>query len=190
MAIATIAQTIQRGRLSIGYAGNNNAKGDLFGKRLSAPGSLVAIAMVTDALTWANDGATTDQEDIREMANYLIWLFGVYGQQAQAALGDTSGGGSLTPGGGTTLLNPLDWEVGTTASAIAPLADGESSVTLDGTNGMPDLRGYNIEFTRGSMTQYTTNVGGSYYSWDRGTGLFICYPAAAMGEQFRILPSR
>lgn len=100
MAIATISEIIQRGGLSIGYAANDNAKGALFGKRLAAPGSPQIIAMVTDALTWANDGAITDAKDIREIGNYLVWLIGKYGQQAAARLGQTDGGGSLVPGGG------------------------------------------------------------------------------------------
>lgn len=106
MAIATIQQTIDRGKLSIGYAADNNAKGDLYGKRLSAPGSPVTIAMVTDASEWSTEGAYTDAEQ-REISNYLFWLIGMYGQQAAVTLGQTSGGGSLTPGGSTVFNYPL-----------------------------------------------------------------------------------
>lgn len=192
MAIATISETIDRGKLSIGYAANDNAKGNLFGKRLNSNFvvSPVTIAMVTDALEWASDGGATTDAENREIANYLIWLIGKYGQQAQVTLGDTSGGGSLTPGGSTTLASPIDWEVGATASGIAPLADGESSVTLDGTGGMPDLRGYNIEFSRGAQVQVTTQSSISYYTWNRTTGVFTCTPAATLGENLRIYPSK
>lgn len=192
MAIATISETIDRGKLSIGYAANDNAKGNLFGRRLNSNFvvSPVTIAMVTDALEWSSDGgAQTDAEE-REIANYLIWLIGKYGMQAQVTLGDTSGGGSLTPGGSTTLASPIDWEVGATASGVAPLANNESSVTLDGTGGMPDLRGYNIEFTRASQVQNTTTASGIYYTWNRTTGLFTCTPAVVTGEVLRILPTK
>ncbi len=190
MPIATITQAIARGKLSIGYAANNNARGSLFGKRLASnpPISPVTIAMVTDALEWGVDAQT--DEDQREVCNYLIWLIGLYGMQAQARLGDTSGGGSLTPGGGdgSNNLNVLDWFVDVTATPIAPLADGESSVLLDGTSGNEDYRTFNIEFARGNLTQTTTNFGQSYYSWNKNTGLFTCFPAASFGESFRITP--
>jgi hypothetical protein len=99
MPIPTITETIARGDLSIGYAANNNAKGALFGSRLASPSSPVSIAMVTDALNWSTEGYYTDEQQ-REIANYLIWLTGSYGMDAAFRLGQTSGGGSLTPGGG------------------------------------------------------------------------------------------
>jgi hypothetical protein len=194
MAIATIQETIDRGKLSIGYAANDNSKGALFGARLNSPKSPVTLAMVTDALEWARDGGATSDDENREIANYLIWLCGKYGMQAQFTLGDTSGGGSLTPGGGSTLLNPIDWEVGATADTNAPLADQESTVTLDGTNGMFDLRGYNIQFARGGVTQYTTpppDGVSTYYSWNRTTAvLTLLNGAAQLTEQMRIYPSK
>ncbi len=199
MATATIPQAIARGKLSIGYAGNNNARGALFGKRLAAnpPISPVTIAMVTDALEWGVDAQT--DEDQREVCNYLIWLIGIYGMQAQARLGDTSGGGSITPGGGggaSGPLEPLDWEVGDTTSQFAPMKQDDLYVLLDGTNNNVDFRGLNINFFRGGVTQNTTSLGdgSTYYYWNRTTGLFQLFGAAPTngaaqrGELFRITP--
>ena len=123
-------------------------------------------------------------------ANYLYTLMGIYYQQAAVTV--QSGGtiAPVTPIAG--LPEPLDWVVSDTASSEAPLADGESSVTLDGTNGMVDLRGYNIDFFRDSIPQYTTNPGDgtTYYSWNRTTGLLTLYNAAAYtGERMRISPT-
>lgn len=108
MSIATIPQAISRGDVSIYLCGNDNSIGSVFGGRKAAPGSTVSIAMVTDALRWGyNDGDNSQTEaSIRETANYLVWLSGRYGQQAQAIL-EGSGGGSVIPGGGGNLNGDL-----------------------------------------------------------------------------------
>jgi len=96
MANPTISETIQYGDISTYLIGNDNSAGNLFGKRLSAPGSMVSVAMITDALRWGNDGGAQTAQDLRAMANYLIWLIGMYGQQAQSIL-QGGGGGSVIP---------------------------------------------------------------------------------------------
>ncbi|MGL5130960.1 MAG: hypothetical protein ACRC78_00460, partial [Planktothrix sp.] len=172
-------------------AGNNNSAGQLFGPRLSAPGSMVSIAMVTDGLRWANDGGAQTDASLRSTANYLIWLCGIYGQQAEY-ISQGAGGGTVIPGSVPT-LDPIDWVVGATASGTAPLANGQYTVTLDGTGGMPDLRGYNIDFFKGGFLQYTTNPGdgSNYYTWSKVTGVFTLFPnapGAVTDDQLRISP--
>lgn len=98
MAIATIQQAIDRGRVSTYLAANYNANGALFGARL-APNSPVTIALVTDALDWGNMGGAQSAQSLREVANYLVWLTGMFGQQAEAIISG-GGGGSVIPGGG------------------------------------------------------------------------------------------
>jgi len=44
--------------------------------------SIRSIAIVTDALAWAYASDPTE-ENLRLVANYLTWLCGKYGQQAQ-----------------------------------------------------------------------------------------------------------
>lgn len=109
-------------------------------------------------------------------ANYLYALCGKYGMQAQAVTGIAGSIAGIISNAQSPL--PLDFEV--TASSV--IADGESSKTFTA------FIGCNIEFTRGGITQNTTNVGGSYYSWDKATGLFSCSPAASLTELFRIVP--
>lgn len=104
----TIAQTIAQGDISTYLIGNDNAKGALFGKRLTAPGSMVSVAMITDALRWGSDGGGQTTQDLRAMANYLIWLIGMYGQQAQV-ISEAAGGGAVVPGANVyTYYNLVD----------------------------------------------------------------------------------
>ncbi len=184
----TISETITYGRISTYLVGNNNSNGNLFGGRLSAPGSMVSIAMITDALAWGQNSQST--QNVRSMANYLIWLIGMFGQQAQVISGG-GGGGHIIPPPPTSLPQPIDWRVSGTASATAPLATGETSVVLDGTGGMPDLRGYNVDFFRNNTIQHTTDAGdgSTYYSWNRISGLFTLINGAAQStELMRISP--
>lgn len=192
-AIPTIAETIEIGDVSIYLAANDNDRGNLFGKRLAAPASPVTIAIVTDALRWELESDPTE-DTLRQVANYLLWLCGRYRLIALAAIGNAQRGGTVVPGGGSggsaTLPNPLDWIVSATATSAAPLATGESTVTLDGTNGFPDFRGYNIDFFRGGQPQYTTDPGNgsTWYYWSKASGLFIIYGEAQADEQMRISP--
>lgn len=109
-------------------------------------------------------------------ANYLYNLCGKYGMQAQAISGTTGSVAGIVSGVQSPL--PLDFEV----SASSIIAAGSSTLIITA------FMGCNIEFTRGGITQNTTNVGGSYYSWNKVTAEFICYPDASLGELFRIVP--
>lgn len=120
MSIATTQQAIDRGRISTYLSANYTANGSIFGARL-APTSPVTIAIVTDALDWGNSGGAQTAQSIRETSNYLVWLTGFFGQEAQAII-DGGGGGSVipvTPGGdvptpitisGSDFANTTDWE--------------------------------------------------------------------------------
>ncbi len=134
--------------------------------------------------------ATPNDDTLQLTANFLWTLCGIYGQQAQVVTQSSGTVSPITPP--TSLLPyPIDWIVSGTASGTAPLATGETTVTFDGSNGMPDLRGYNMDFFRGSILQYTTATtdGSTYYSWNRGSGLFTLFNGAAQPtEQMRISP--
>ncbi len=198
-SILTVSEIIELGQASTYLSANYVSKQGLFGGTVIKPTPPNQIAWVTDALRFGYDGGAQTDASLRSTANYLYWLCGKFQLEAQQII-NGDGGGSVTPTpAGGSLVNPLDWEVGSTATSIAPLAENETSVLLDGTNGMPDLRGYNIEFTRGNLTQYTTAPPdgiSTYYSWNRVTGLFTVlaatfpFGAAQLGEQFRIYPSR
>ena len=178
-ALPTIAQTIEYADVAIGLCANNNAKGALFGRRVASPSSPVTQAIVTDALRWAYEGGAVDADTLREMANYLTWLTQSYFLTAKYLVSG-GGGGTVVPSAGVR-PQPLDFQV----SGTSIIPTGGSGLTIN------SFIGWNLQFTRGGIGQYTTNIGdgSSYYSWDRVTGTFACYPAAGTGEQFRLEPA-
>ena len=192
MEISTTTEAILRGDISIYLAANDNSVGTMFGGRINNPLSPITILMVTDSLRWGyddNSGANTTSS-LREVTNYLIWLIGVYGQQAQAII-DGGGGGTVIPP--SSLGLPYDWVITGATSDTEPLKAGDISVILT------KFIGYNVEFTRSNLTQNTSvppDGFSTYYSWNRATGLFTLradidpFGAATLGEQFRILPTR
>lgn len=118
MAIATIPEAILRGRMGIYLAANRNSLGALFGGRLSN-NSHVTIAIITDALDWGLTGSAQSDQSLREVTNYLVWLTGMFGQQAQAILNGGGGGSVIPPGDevatpitidGEDFANTTDWE--------------------------------------------------------------------------------
>ncbi len=115
--------------------------------------------------------------DIAPTAAYLYALCGKYGLYAQAIiLNPGTTGGTVT----TTAPSPYQFMVDTSTSFII---DGQSSKTITA------FIGYNLIFVRGGITQNTTDDGsGSYYSWTRATGNFVCYPAATEDEIFGLFP--
>lgn len=169
----TIAETILIGDLSVGYSANYQSLGVLFGQRLATTAP-TTIAIVTDALRWQNEGDSTD-DTLRGVANYLYWLTGRFGLQAQYALG--GGGGTVVPGGVVSVPIPLQFIVDASTSFMI---DGQSSVTISG------FIGYNLLFTRGGIPQSTVVTEPTYYTWNKTTGLFTINIAAVTGELFQI----
>ncbi len=155
MSIATIQETIDRGNISIYLSANDNSKGGLFSPRLAAPGSAVSIALITDALTWGYEGGAQSDINVREMANYLIWLIGIYGQEAQYIIDNTSGGGTITPSGDTVFfpfyINSSNFE-----------SDGVTYLNskIAGTNISLFINEYSQQFFPG--TEFTYVAGGGF----------------------------
>lgn len=112
--LPTITETIEMGDASVYLSSINNAKGKLFGRRLSSPYSPVQIATVTDALRFQYDGDPTDTT-LRGVADYLIWMTGAYGLQARYIISG-SGGGAVIPAGGVGYIYT---EISVTISADA-----------------------------------------------------------------------
>lgn len=179
-ALPTIALTIDYADLSIGLCANNNAKGSLFGRRIASPSSPVTMAIVTDALRWANDGGAVSATDLRAMANYLWWLINPYGLTAKYLISG-GGGGTVVPSSSSSARPlPLDFQV----SVSSTIPTGSTGITIN------SYVGWNVNFSRGGIEQNTTDIGdgSSYFGWDRTTGIFTISPAAAEGELFRITP--
>lgn len=176
-ALLSISDTILIGRVSIYLSSINNSKGVLFGRRLSSPYSPVQISTVTDALRFQYDGDPTDAT-LRGVADYLIWMCGSYGLQAQYIISG-SGGGTVVPGGSTRPL-PLDFIV----SASSVFATGSTGGTI------PQFSGWNLDFDRNNIPQNTTDRGdgSSFYNWNRDTATVTFTPALQADELVRLTP--
>lgn len=129
------------------------------------------------------DDDPTDSS-LTQTTNFLYALCGKYGLQA-LAVAENSGVVSSVTSLTSTLPLPLDFIV----SGSSVITAGSRTVTIS------SFIGYNVEFTRGDVPQYTTNPGsGTYYSWNRNTGEFTLFSsdsnngAAQTDERFRIVP--
>ncbi len=179
-SLNTIPQVIAIGELSSPLSLNYQSLGALFGTTLQQSNPL-QIAMVTYAL---NEQYTQDPADttLRGVANYLIFLCGRFGLQAQSIIAGGGGGSVIPPP--VVSIAPLEFVV----SSSSPIVTGGSTLLLDGTGGNPDFRGYNLNFNRNNIPQYQINTGGSYFIWDKVTGLFTCFGAASVDEIFGLYP--
>lgn len=112
-----------------------------------------------------------------QTSNYMLGLC-LYVAQAKNITGNGGTIAGIHPIGNPP--NPYDFIV----SGSSFIATGETTKIITA------FIGYNIEFTRGSLTQYTTDPGdgSTYYSWDKNTGVFILSVAAGEEERFRIVP--
>lgn len=172
--LLTIAQTITVGDATIYLMSNDYSKGSLFGARLTKESSPVLIGYTTDALRWQFDAQPTD-DTLRGTANYLLWLCGKYRLEATSL----SGGGSVIPVSPGSAPSPRDFYV----DSNTLVATGASTVVI------PSFIGYNLSFNRNNIPQATVSDGMStYFTWDKVTGTFTCFGAAAEGELFSLNP--
>ncbi len=193
----TVEEKINIGKVSQFLTANHIAKTGLWGSGLDLRRPRL-LYMVRKNVEWMYNLDPTN-ETLIDTSHYL-YAISWNNLRAQRILNISGGGGSISPvtPPSSSLLNDLDWVVGDTASPIAPLADGESYVYLNGEDGMPDFRGLGINYFRGAATQNTTPLGdgSTYYYWNRITGLFQllggapAFGAAQTGELMRITPDR
>ncbi len=175
MSIATIQQAIDRGNLSASFAVVDNERGLLFGARLSAPASPRTILMVTDALQWGYEGGAQTDQSLREVANYLIWLCGKYGQQAQFILDTTGGGGSVVPGGGS----------GITFDYLIPVNGGVPDFTNATDYDDPRIVGRNLEIFWNDIPRFL--VAGEWTYTATGIRILVAgFDATANTYDFKI----
>jgi hypothetical protein len=178
----TTTQQISIGSLCALYTSNELASGKRAGgvmdKRLPH-----LIYAVNQGLKWLYEYDPTN-EDLDTIGNYLISICR-HQFRAQGVLA-LNNGGTISPiTSGRTPPNPLDFIV----DATSFIATGESEVYI------PQFIGYNVNFARGGMEQYTTPQPGSlqYFSWNIVTGIFRLLPAGVLGqanagESMRIMP--
>ena len=180
--LLTIEQIIAVGDVSIYLSSNDNSKGALFGKRLAAPVSPVEIAMYTGALRWGDESDGHDVDNtvlLRQSANYCLWNYGKYGQEAQYIISG-SGGGTDQPSSPAFRPLPLDFIV----SASSIFATGSTGGTI------PQFAGWNLDFDRNNIPQNTTDRGdgSSFYTWNRTTATVFFSPALNADEIVRLTP--
>lgn len=183
----TIPETIEIGDVSGPLSALYTSKKALFGGSVIRPVPPIQIAIITDILRWGYDGGAQSTATLREIGNYAFWMYGKFQLQAQAIIIGPGGGTVIPTPAGTGGVEALDFEV--TASSIIP--EGGTTLLINGTNGLPDYRGYKIvNISRGGVWQNTTslNDGSNYYAWNSVTGLLSIYTAAGLGELIRITP--
>ena len=73
------------------------------GQAFNYPSSPLTQSIVTSALEWGYYGGAVSSTELRQIANYLIWLTSPYFQTAQYIISNTSGGGSVVPPSSTTI---------------------------------------------------------------------------------------
>jgi len=124
-----------------------------------------------------------DQDDstLIPTSNYLKALTVQYWLPCRPGSGNSltgGGAGSAPVTGAAPAPDPYDFEVTGSSFIIA----GQGVKTIN------SFIGYNVAFNRNNIPQSTVNMGGSYFTWNKETGLFQCVPAAAAGELFTISP--
>lgn len=107
--------------------------------------------------------------------NYLLALCMPYVFKAVSISGSGGVIAPVTPDVGNTPA-PYQFEV----SGSSFIVTGQSSKTIS------NFVNYNLIFVRNNITQSVVDNGGSYYSWDKTTGLFTCTPAAQETELFQL----
>lgn len=173
----TVNQVINNGYISSYLAALYNDNRKLFGGALAAPDSDKTILMVTDALNWAYQGGSQTSNSLVGVANYLIWLCGKFGLQAQVITGT---GGTVQPVAPIN-FTPARIDFTVTGSSIIP--SGGSSLLLT------NFIGYQLDFIRNGIPQSTLNTEPSYFTWNTNTGSFSCSPSLNAGELVSLIPS-
>ena len=173
----TVDDTVRVGDVSTYLSANYNSKQTLFGGVLSVH-SPVEIARATDALRWALESnsiaALYSDISLRGVANYIVWLCGRFGLEAQNIIGG-AGGGTVVPGGGLTAPTPIEFLVTSLTMVVAGGSTGS----------FPTFIGFNLLFTRNSVPQSQLISEPTFYTWNSTTGVFTCSPAASPGELFQ-----
>lgn len=148
-------------------------RGGLFNKGL--PNYLPRLIYCVRKTVERQFGLDPNDDTLTVTANYLKAISVLY-WLPQSGLVGVGGGGVAPVTPGNLSPQPYDFEV--TGSSF--IIGGQSAKTINA------FIGYNVTFNRNNIPQSTVDMGGSYYSWNPNSGLFVCYPAAIEGELFTI----
>lgn len=160
----TPAQVIDINNVSGYLAANEVSKGILFSP-YNDPKLPSMLYLEGKALIWGNQYGASGLQGV---ANYVYALDGAFGLTATAIISG-GGGGSVSP-----VTPPTGNAPEPIYLTISPVSSPFSSVISSAT--LTSFIGYNLVVTRGGFTQYPINNGGTYYSWNRITGLFQWFP--------------
>lgn len=171
----TIQQKINIAKVSQYLCGNDVEKRGLFGggQDLNLERKIYIVRKSIEYIY----GLDPTDDTLEGKSNYLYALCSPYNLQG-AIIAQAGSGGSVSPINPSAPLAPLDFIV----SSSSFIATDESSKVIT------DFKGYNITFVRGGIGQYTTDNGGSYFTWNKISGLFTCVPSASEDEPFQINP--
>lgn len=176
--MATISEIISNAYVASFLCAAYNEKEKLFSPVNANPLSTTDIQMVSQGLYWGTLNSSSTTESLVSVSNYLIWLSGKFYLEATAFTG--SGGGSVTPvipeG-----LNPSRQDFYVQNDSYLPT--GTTSKTLSA------FIGYEIDFVRGGVSQSKLNTEPSYFTWNKLSGAFTCYPALIENELIAIIPT-
>lgn len=172
----TVANTILIGKISSPLSADYISGGSLFDRGLTPKNTPVLIRMAVDALQWAVDGGNLTDAELRDLANYLIFLCDFWGFEAQNIIG--SGGSVTTITPGATSPSRIDF----TVSASSYFVTGSTGGTISG------FEGYNLDFIRGGFSQSTLITEPSYFTYTRATATIVISPALAEGEVIALIP--
>lgn len=178
--MATVAEKINTGFICTYLAANEIAGGKLVGGQID-PRLPKLIYAQTMGLQYLYNLSPANA-DLEVIGNFLIAICRHWAK-AQSILGTS--GGAVAPITGSSLPKPYEFTI---SASSTPLSNGQASVTLDGTGGNRDFRGFNVIFFRGTVPQSPLNTESSYFGWDSVTGLFTVFPAAFSTELFQIYP--
>ena len=169
----TVPQQIDIGNASSIYFSNEIDSGTLKGGYIDER-DRNSIYLVRQGLEWLYELDPT-HEDLDLIGNYLIAICR-HGARAEANI---VGGGS-TP---TIELASRPERIEFYVSSSSLIPTGGLSVTLP-----ESWQGFNLSFDRGNVPQSSLNTEPSYFTWDRDTRLFTCFPAANLGDLFALIP--
>jgi hypothetical protein len=175
--VSSIQNTISVARVASYLASNEIANNKMYGGNLDErlPLMLTTERIIIERIY----SSVPTYPNLQLAADYLYDLCGKYQIPAQAIV-DGGGGGSAPGSASYSTIERKDFIV----SSGSYLPTGTTSQTLT------YFIGAGLDFQIGDVSQSTLNTESSYFTWDRNTGAFTCFPALNDGDLIALIPTR